>query len=48
MLRSHATQTEIATDLGETERRDLGLALQQALHRLRSPVFDNAVLRDAK
>ncbi len=45
MLTGHGHRAEIATDLGEAERRDLGRALQDALHRLRNPVFDNDVLK---
>ena len=44
VLTGHGIREEIATDLGEAERRDLGAALQAALHRLRNPVFENAVL----
>jgi hypothetical protein len=36
---------EIATSLGEVEKRDLWEALRDALHRLRSPRFDNPQLR---
>jgi uncharacterized membrane protein len=45
MLTGHGVRQEIATDLGEAERRDLAAALQAALHRLRNPVFENDVLR---
>ena len=46
MLTGHGRREEIAADLGEAERRDLGQALQATLHRLRNPVFDNPILRD--
>jgi uncharacterized membrane protein len=36
---------EIATTLGEAEKRDLAAALGDALYRLRHPVFDNPQLR---
>jgi uncharacterized membrane protein len=45
LLSGRGVSEEIGADLGETERRDLGAALDAALHRLRHPVFDNAVLR---
>ena len=45
MVRGQGRSVEIATALGEGERRDLALALNEALHRLRNPVFDNPVLR---
>jgi uncharacterized membrane protein len=45
MLSGHGHRVEIATDLGEAERRDLACALRDALHRLRNPVFDNDVLK---
>ena len=37
VLSLHGRREEIATDLGEAERRDLGRALQEALARLRAP-----------
>lgn len=45
MLRGQGRAVEIAASLGEAERRDLALALNEALHRLRNPVFDNPILR---
>ncbi len=45
LLVSRATRVEIARSLGEAEKRDLADALQEALQRLRSPVFDNPQLR---
>ncbi|MCX7381906.1 MAG: DUF2244 domain-containing protein [Alphaproteobacteria bacterium] len=45
MVRGQGRAVEIAAALGEAERRDLALALNAALHRLRNPVFDNPVLR---
>ncbi len=46
LLTGRGQREEIATDLGEAERRALGRALADALDRLRHPVFDNPVLRD--
>ncbi len=46
VLVSRNLRVEIARDLGETEKRDLAEALDEALHRLRSPVFDNPQLRE--
>lgn len=37
---------EIAASLGEVEKRDLAMALRQALHHLRNPRFYNAQLQD--
>jgi uncharacterized membrane protein len=37
---------EIGAALGEAEKRDLAAALQEALHRLRHPMFDNPQLRE--
>jgi uncharacterized membrane protein len=45
VLTGRGVREEIGAELGEAERRDLGAALDAALHRLRNPVFDNAVLR---
>jgi uncharacterized membrane protein len=45
LLVAHGVREEIATSLGEAEKRDLGRALRDALHRLRSPRFDNPQLR---
>lgn len=46
VLVGHGVREEIATALGETEKRDLWLALSGALHRLRHPSFDNPQLRE--
>jgi uncharacterized membrane protein len=46
LVGSRGKHWEIATALGETEKRHLATALQDALHRLRNPVFDNPQLRD--
>jgi uncharacterized membrane protein len=46
LLSSRAAQEEVATDLGEAEKRDLADALAGALYRWRHPVFDNPQLRD--
>ena len=45
LLVAHGVREEIATTLGEAEKRDLWAALRDALHRLRSPSFDNPQLR---
>ncbi len=44
LLVAHGLREEIATSLGEAEKRDLSVALAQALHRLRNPRFDNPQL----
>jgi uncharacterized membrane protein len=44
LLVAHGVREEIATSLGEAEKRDLSVALAQALHRLRNPRFDNPQL----
>jgi uncharacterized membrane protein len=44
LLVAHGVREEIATSLGEIEKRDLSKALADALHRLRSPRFDNPQL----
>jgi uncharacterized membrane protein len=46
LLSSRGGQTEVARQLGETEKRDLAAALTGALARLRSPRFDNPQLRE--
>ncbi len=45
-LVARGVKEEIATSLGEEEKRDLASALEEALHRLRYPTFDNPQLRD--
>jgi uncharacterized membrane protein len=45
MLRATGVAIEVATSLGESEKRDLAGSLGEALARQRSPVFDNAQLR---
>jgi uncharacterized membrane protein len=45
LLVAHGVREEIATTLGEAEKRDLCAALRAALHRLRNPSFDNPQLR---
>ena len=45
LLVARGVREEIATTLGESEKRDLSAALCDALHRLRSPSFDNPQLR---
>jgi uncharacterized membrane protein len=45
LLVAHGVREEIATALGEAEKRDLWAALRDALYRLRSPSFDNPQLR---
>jgi hypothetical protein len=44
LLVAHGVREEIATSLGEAEKRDLSTALAQALHQLRNPRFDNPQL----
>jgi uncharacterized membrane protein len=44
LLVAHGVREEVATSLGEAEKRDLWVALAQALHRLRNPRFDNPQL----
>ena len=39
LLVAHGMREEIATTLGEAEKRDLWIALHDALHRLRNPRF---------
>ena len=46
LLVNRGVREEIAAELGEVEKRDLAAALRNALHRMRSPVFDNPQLRD--
>jgi uncharacterized membrane protein len=45
MLRGSGVAVEVATSLGESEKRDLASSLGEALVRQRNPVFDNAQLR---
>jgi uncharacterized membrane protein len=45
LLVTRGVREEIATTLGEVEKRDLSAALRAALHRLHSPTFDNPQLR---
>jgi uncharacterized membrane protein len=47
LLTARGVAEEIGADLGEAERRDLAGALQSALHALRSPTFDNPILRES-
>jgi uncharacterized membrane protein len=44
LLVAHGVREEIATALGEAEKRDLSKALTDALYRLRNPRFDNPQL----
>jgi uncharacterized membrane protein len=46
LLTTRGMAEEVGADLGEAERRDLAQALQSALRALRSPSFDNPVLRE--
>ncbi|MDT7952676.1 MAG: DUF2244 domain-containing protein [Acetobacteraceae bacterium] len=46
MLRGIGTTVEVATSLGEEEKRDLAVSLAAALQRQRNPVFDNPQLRE--
>lgn len=45
LLRHHRKAVEIGANLGEEQKRDLAGALDDALRRYRSPVFDNPQLR---
>jgi uncharacterized membrane protein len=47
LLVAHGVREEIAAMLGETEKRDLWVALCESLHRLRNPRFDNRQLRES-
>jgi uncharacterized membrane protein len=44
-ISARGRQVEVATALGEAEKRDLAEALIQAIERARNPVFDNPQLR---
>ena len=44
-LASHGTRVEVGAALGEPEKLDLAAALKDALHRWRSPTYDNPQLR---
>ncbi|HEX5325270.1 MAG TPA: DUF2244 domain-containing protein [Acetobacteraceae bacterium] len=46
LLAARGLRHEIASSLGEAEKRDLAGALSAALHRLHHPIFDNPQLRD--
>jgi uncharacterized membrane protein len=46
VLAARNIREEIATALGEEEKRDLATALHSALHRRRNPVFDNSHFRE--
>ncbi|MDP9096862.1 MAG: DUF2244 domain-containing protein [Pseudomonadota bacterium] len=46
MLRGSGVAVEVATSLGEVEKRDLAVSLGEALARQRNPIFDNVQLRD--
>jgi len=46
LLRDGGSRIEVATALGEEEKRQLAAALRDALHRQRNPVFDNPQLRE--
>ena len=46
LLVAHGMREEVATMLGEDEKRDLWKALCEALHHLRNPRFDNRQLRE--
>lgn len=48
LLAARGQRVEIARVLGETEKRHLAAALDDALHRLRNPVFDNPQLRETR
>ena len=44
LLVNRGHRMEVASDLGEAEKRDLAQALRAALHQLRHPTFDNPQL----
>ncbi len=44
-LSARGQHVEVGSTLGEPEKRDLAEALGAAIHRLKSPVFDNPQLR---
>src|SRR5439155_9428701 len=44
ILRGRTAEVEVATALGEQEKRELAAALRDALDRHRTPVFDKAQL----
>jgi len=46
LLTTRTLREEVASFLGEYEKRDLAAALQSALRGLRHPVFDNPQLRE--
>jgi uncharacterized membrane protein len=46
LLVARELRREIGATLGEAEKRDLALALNEALYQLRNPIFDNPQLRD--
>jgi uncharacterized membrane protein len=46
LLRDGGNRIEVASALGEEEKRQLAAALCEALHRQRNPVFDNSQLRE--
>jgi len=48
VLVARGVQEEIGAALGETERRDLAQALQEALYRARNPRFNNFQLQEGK
>jgi len=45
LLVGRGSSEEVASSLGEDEKRDLAQALAAALHRRRNPLFDNPQLR---
>jgi uncharacterized membrane protein len=47
LLTSRTTEQEVASTLGEDEKRDLAEALKLAIENWRNPVFDNAQLRSS-
>lgn len=44
-LSDRGHRMEVGAELGEVEKRDLAVALREALYRHRNPVFDNPQLR---
>jgi hypothetical protein len=45
LLVAHGLREEVATTLGEGEKRDLWSALRHSLYQLRNPRFDNPQLQ---
>jgi len=46
MLVTRELRREVGASLGDAEKRDLAVALREALYRLHNPIFDNPQLHD--